>query len=335
MHAAISTQRLQGLLDAHSVTGASIAILREASVSVTAAGKMDVNNDNPVDPDTIFDAASLTKPLVAYAVLQLVDACVLDLDERIAGFVRPVIANDSAAAVITARHLLTHTAGLQNLRSKEPLRMFFEPGSWFSYSSVGFMYLQLAIEARTREPLETTMQRLVFEPLGMRFSSLEWRDAFANREAMPHEDGLRVEPHRAPAANASYSLKTTAREYAAFVAAAIRGTRLRDRTWREWMSPAVMVSRGAITQLDVPPMAHEPDIGWGLGWGLEPSAGTFFQWGKMTGMRAFVMGSTEANAGLVLFTNSNTGLRLMQDLSGIVLPGPHPAIRWLSDGVSE
>jgi len=197
------------------------------------------------------------------------------------------------------------------------------------------MYLQLAVEARTGEPLETTVRRLVFDPLGMRSSSLEWQHAFAHNEAAPCEAGVRMAPHHAPAANASYSLKTTTADYGAFVAAVIEGARLKDQTWREWLSPAVMVPRGAIIQLDEPPVAHEAGIGWGLGWGLEPSVGTFFHWGKMTGMRAFVLGSVDADAGLVLFTNSNTGLRLMQDLSETVLPGPHPAIQWLLDGVTE
>jgi CubicO group peptidase (beta-lactamase class C family) len=335
MRTEISTERLQDLLHRGDVTGASVAVVDRGLVSVVAAGRKDVETGHPVAQDTVFDAASLTKPLVSYAVLQLVDSGVFGLDEPLATFVRPVIADDARAQEITARHLLTHTAGLQNLRGKEPLRLFFQPGSWFSYSSVGFMYLQLAVEARTGEPLEATVRRLVLDPLGMHASSLEWRDAFASNEAAPHEAGVRMDSHRAPAANASYSLKTTAADYAAFVAAVLSGARLKEQTWREWLSPAVMVPRGAIIALDGPPTAHEPGIGWGLGWGLEPGAGTFFQWGKMTGMRAFVLGSAQANAGLVLFTNSNTGLRLMPDLAEMVLPAQHPAIRWLLDGVTE
>src|SRR6185369_1909535 len=207
--------RLQNLLNAHSVIGASMALVQNGQIELAAAGKKHVATGEPVDAGTVFDAASLTKPLVAYAVLQLVDAGVLSLDERLAEFVRSVVPDDPLAARITARHVLTHTCGLQNLRGKEPLRIFFEPGSRFSYSSVGFMYLQLAVETMTGESIETSVRRLVFEPLGMRSSSLEWRDAFSENEAVPHEASERVEPHRAPAANASYSLKTTAGDYAA------------------------------------------------------------------------------------------------------------------------
>jgi CubicO group peptidase (beta-lactamase class C family) len=327
--------RLESLLELHSVTGASLAVLRNGSTELAAAGTRDPATGERVDSHTVFDAASLTKPVVAYAVLQLVDAGMLDLDERLADSVRAVVPDEPRARAITARHLLTHTCGLQNLRGKEPLRMHFHPGSWFSYSSVGFMYLQMAVEARTGESLEATMRRLVFEPLGMASSSLQWQDRFARHEAAPTEGEVRASPHRAPAPNASYSLKTTAADYGAFVAAVLRGDRLKKQTWRQWLTAHVMVPQGAIVQLDSAPMATEPDLGWGLGWGIEPSLGTFFQWGKMTGVRAFVMGSPATGRGLVLFTNSNTGLRLMNDLTSEVLPGSHPAIKWLTDGVTE
>lgn len=323
------------MLTSREVTGASVAVVEQGTVSVTSAGLRDVQTGDSVTRDTIFDAASLTKPLVSFVVMQLVQAGVICLDEPLSSFVRPLVADDARARNITTRHLLSHTAGLQNLRDKDPLRLFFPPGSRFSYSSVGYMYLQMAIEAKTGEPLEVTLRRLVFDPLEMPMSSLEWRKPFAPIEAVPHEAGAPLAGHRAPAANASYSLKTTAAEYGAFLAAALGGTRLALRTWQDWLTPAVMLPRGAIVQLEGPPAAEDPDIGWGLGFGLEPGFGNFFQWGKMPGMRAFVMGNPQRNAGFVLLTNSNKGLRLMQPLADVVLPGQHPAIRLLLNEVTE
>jgi CubicO group peptidase (beta-lactamase class C family) len=335
MQPAISATQLQHLLDRWAVTGASVAVVRHGAVATVAAGLRHAETGQPVTGDTVFDAASLTKPLVSYAVLQLVDAGVLDLDEPLVGFVRPVVADDARALHITTRHLLTHTAGLQNLRDERPLQLFYTPGSWFSYASLGFMYLQMAIEAKTGEPLEATMKRLVFDPLGMPASSLVWRETFAAHEAIPHEHGLQLAGHRALAANASYSLKTTAADYGAFLAAVLAGARLKRDTWRHWLSPAIMLPRGALTQLDGPPLAHEPGIGWGLGWGLEPGVGCFFQWGKMPGMRAFAMGHAASHTGFVVLANSHTGLRLMQPLAEAVLPGEHPAIRLLQTEVTE
>lgn len=328
-------ERLHVLVDATSVTGCSIAVVQNGRVELAAAGKRDASTGVAVDTDTVFDVASLTKPLVAFAALQLVDAGVLDLDEPVADFSRPVVPDDPRSSKITVRHLLTHTSGLQNIRGKDSLRLFFEPGSWFSYSSVGFMYLQLAVESKTRERLESTLRRLVFEPLGMHSSSLEWQGVYAENEALPHDAGQQLPPHRPVAANASYSLKTTAGDYGAFVRAVLTGDRLRAQTLREWFAPVVMVPLGQIERLHGRPEMTEPGVGWGLGWGVEPVAGTFFQWGKMPGVRSFVMGSRSERVGLVVLTNSNTGLRLALELAAVVLPGEHPALRWVCEGVPE
>jgi CubicO group peptidase (beta-lactamase class C family) len=324
--------QLQSLLETHGVAGASLALIRNGAVQVAAAGVKDTSTAEPVDAQTVFDVASLSKPVVAYAALQLADAGVLDLDAPVCHYARRLVPDDPSAARITARHLLTHTCGLQNLRGKdEPLRMYFQPGARFSYSSIGFTYLQAALEARTGEPLEATMQRLVFAPLSMRSSSFEWRERFGHNAASPHEESRRMDKHHPPAANASYSLQTTAGDYGAFVSAVLQGDRLRESTWQQWFACAVNVPKGAAVHLESTPAETEPHVGWGLGWGLEPGLGTFFQWGKMDGVRAFVMGSPALRTGVVLCTNSNRGLRLMKDVTRHVLPPEyHPAIAWLA-----
>lgn len=327
--------RLQSVLAEKAVTGASVAYVREDAIEVAASGLRDEETTNPVTADTVFPVASLTKPIVSYAVLQLADAGVLDLDEPLSRSIAPVVPDDPLSTLITLRHVLTHTCGLQNIRGKDPARMYFAPGSWFSYSSMGFTLMQSAVEAQTGEGLEATMRRLVFRPLGMHSSSLEWQDWFLSNLASPHEAKERIETHQPPTANASYTLHTTASDYGAFIAAVLRGAHLKPSTWATWLAASVMVPKDAIVHLHGAPSATESDIGWGLGWGIEPSQRAFFQWGKMTGIRAFVLGSLEQQAGVVLLTNNNRGLRLMEDVTRDVLPGSHAAIRWLAENVSE
>lgn len=328
-------ERIQSLIESSSIPGVSLATLRKGVVEVRSFGVRERGAAGSVDDQTVFDAASLTKPLAAYAVLQLVDAGALDLDEPLSRFVPPVVPDDPLSASITARHVLSHTPGLANLRGKDPLQLYFRPGAWFSYSSIGFTYLQSAVEAITSAPLEATMRQLVFEPLGMRSSSLEWQPRFESNVAGPHEGIERLDKHRPPTANASYSLQTTAADYMSFVAAVLAGTALKERTCREWLTPAVMAPKGNAVHLASSPPQMEADVGWGLGWGLEPSRGSFFQWGKMTGARAFVMGSPDQQSAVVLLANSNRGLRLMDAAADSVLPGEHPAVRWLAACVSE
>jgi CubicO group peptidase (beta-lactamase class C family) len=328
-------RRLQRLLVSRAVTGASVAYVRGDSIEIAAAGFRDQASADPVTPETVFPAASLTKPIVSYAVLQLADSGVLNLDEPLSRWTPQVVPDDPSSSLITLRHVLTHTCGLQNIRGKEPVRMYFAPGSWFSYASMGFTFMQSAIEAVTGEALETTMQRLVFGPLGMRSSSLEWQDRFLTNMASPHEAEERIETHRPAAANASYTLHTTAFDYGTFIAAVLGGARLKTSTWEKWLTADVMVPKGAIVHLRGAPAATETDIGWGLGWGVEPSQRAFFQWGKMSGVRAFALGSLDQQTGVVLLTNSNRGLRLMDDVTRDISPGNHAAIRWLAENVAE
>jgi CubicO group peptidase (beta-lactamase class C family) len=328
--------RLTGLVQAFGVTGASVALLRNGATELAAAGVRDAGSGEPVDTGTVFDAASLSKPMVAYAVLQLAESGLLDLDEPLSHRIRPVVPDDPAAALITARHVLSHTCGLQNVLDRgERLRIHFPPGAWFSYSSAGFGYLQAALEAQTGEPLEATMQRLVFEPLGMRSSSFVWQERFAGRAASPHENGVRMDKHRPQLAGASYSLQTTAGDYAAFLSAVLHRGRQGAPAWRQCLAPVAHVPRGSALHLEAtPPDTHE-GVAWGLGWGLEPRQGTFFQWGKMNGVRAFAMGHPGRQCAVVLLSNSNTGLRLMAAIAGEALPGHHPAIDWLRACVTE
>jgi CubicO group peptidase (beta-lactamase class C family) len=321
----------------HGITGASLAFVQGDRTELAVTGVKDAQapQADAVGTRTVFDAASLTKPLVAYAALQLVDAGILQLDESLSRWTPPIVPSDPASAMITLRHVLTHTGGLQNLQGQEPLRMFFRPGARFSYSSVGFVLLQHAMEAATGEPLERTLRRLVFDPLGMPSSSLEWHDRYQLDMAFPHEGLQRLEKHKPPAANASYSLQTTAAEYAAFLAAVLRGDRLAAETASQWRSANVMVPEGEIVYLDAEEKPTESDIGWTLGWGIEPASGTLCQWGKVPGARAFAMASPGQQSAMVLLTNCNTGLRLMKGLAQALLPGPHPAIRWLMEGVTE
>lgn len=321
--------QVRALMQSETVPGVSLAIVRNGMLEqVVTIGVRDISKSEPVDCQTVFGAASLTKPMMAYAVLQIVDAGELDLEEPLTRFTAPVVADDAASHSITARHVLTHSSGLPNMLPKEtPLRIHFRPGSRFSYSSVGFAYLQKAIEAISMQPLEATMRELVFDPLAMHSSSLAWQERFENNFAHPHEEGKLIAKQRL-VANASGSLQTTAADYGAFLSAILNGDRLKERTSQQWLKPWFNVPKASVEQLDVP-LETNDDVAWGLGWGLELSRGTFFQWGWMDGVRAFVMGNLTERTAAVLLTNSDTGLRLVPQVIEAVMPGAHPAIEWL------
>ncbi|MGR4869360.1 serine hydrolase [Variovorax sp. LARHSF232] len=127
--------------------------------------------------------------------------------------------------------------------------------------------------------------------------------------------------------HASYSLQTTAGDYAKFMVAVLNGASLSEATRHQWLTPTVRVPRGDATHLKDSPPKTERDIGWGLGWGVEATDGTFFQWGKMDGIRAFAMGNPTTQSAVVLLTNSNRGLRLMDAAAVFLHVRKRPARR--------
>jgi CubicO group peptidase (beta-lactamase class C family) len=321
--------------DAAAVPGMAVAVVRDGEVRMEAFGRRSAAATSPVGPSTVFDAASLTKPLVAYVVMQLADAGALDLDDLVAAHAPFALADEIAAAPITVEHLLSHRSGLPNLFDTGLLRVHVPPGRRFSYSSVGYAYLQRAIEAVTGEPLEATVRRRVLEPLGMRDSSLIWQRRFEANHAVPHEGGVPLDKHRPPVASASYSLQTTAGDYARFVAATIAGTGLSEAAHTRWLAPCVAVPDGRAEDLSEDGVPAATGLAWSLGWGREPEAGTFFQWGKTAGVRTFAMGTVGARTGIVVLANGNTGLRAIGPLVDEVLPRDHPAVGWLYTCVTE
>lgn len=321
----LTRSNLRSLLSAARVPGASMAVVRQDSTIVCAEGFTNIESGAVVSADTIFDAASLSKPVFAYAVLQLVDAGRLSLETRLSEWAPEYVADDPRAHVVTVGHALSHRTGLPNWRSDgAPLRTHHAPGQRFSYSGEGFTWLQRTVEAITGEPLESLMRRLVFAPLGMKTSSYVWQPAFEANYAAPHDRSQKAGNKRKPDnAMAAFSLHTTAADYSCFLRAVLAGKRLRPGTAAQWLAPQVALQSDD-SRIDA-------GGAWGLGWGLEPEQGTFFQWGDNDQGRhkTFAIGSIREQAAVVIFTNGFNGMSIVPELVEGVLPGHHPCFDWL------
>lgn len=142
--------------------------------------------------DTLFKMASNTKPVIASAILQLVDQGKLGLDDPVGKHI-PSWSNEKVSAV-TIRHLLSHTSGLRipgvfvkPLLTKEQhpaapsleaevdrfaeIGIQVEPGTSFSYNNPGFQILGRLVEVASQRPLKTYLQESIYAPLGMESSS--------------------------------------------------------------------------------------------------------------------------------------------------------------------
>ncbi len=292
-------------LAAHGVTGLSLALIRDQQLALTMAyGVRNAATGEPLTPQNVFEAYSLTKPLVAHRVLNLYQNGILDLDRPLDDYLdRPVIGSDPRSRLITARSILAHTSGLPD---EETERQFvFIPGERWSYSTQGYCLLPQVIERVTAEPFDVHMQRHLLDPLAMTASSLVWKDRVAAVMAQGHDDqGIPQRDRQIRTADAD-SLLTTAADYARFVVASV---------WPDGRASIEPPSR----LMRQPQVTVASDLSWGLGWGIETTADGAVLWhiggGSGAPFQNFVMVNRGRGGGIVLLTNSANGGALFEPL---------------------
>lgn len=319
------------------VPAVSLAIVDDGRVLWHRAfGVKNSSSDKPVpiDDDTIFEAASLSKPVFAYAVLKLVDARVIDLDTPIVRYLPGNYADDPRLRLITPRHVLSHTTGFPNWRSSKELKIHFAPGERFSYSGEGFVYLQKAVEHATGQAFDALMKRLVFAPLGMTSSSFTWKDRFEGRKATGHDAIGDPRPVNRPAeAESAATLHTTTPDYARFLIAALNGSGLKKKTHAEMLRPQIQVDEGCSNCVTSKPTGRlSKEIAWGLGWGLQETGDglSIWHWGDNgAGFHCYVVGYPRQRLGVVVFTNSLGGHGIIPDIVTAAIGGRQPAFAWI------
>jgi CubicO group peptidase (beta-lactamase class C family) len=183
----------QSYVDSDKVVGASVVVLKAGKETGRYdTGFADRAANVRVDSQTIFHWGSITKSLTAISIMQLRDRGKLSLDDKIVRWVPELRAMHDPYGMmdsITIRMLLSHTAGFQNptwpYGSDQPWEPFepttwnqlvammpyqtllFKPGSRYSYSNPGFIYLARVIEQITGDPWDAYVQKNIFAPLEM------------------------------------------------------------------------------------------------------------------------------------------------------------------------
>jgi CubicO group peptidase (beta-lactamase class C family) len=187
------TTAFQAYVDSDRVVGASVVLVRDGRVIARYdAGDEDRAAHKRVDDQTIYHWGSITKTLTAISIMQLRDRGKLALDDKVVRWVPELrLVHDPYKAIdsITIRMLLSHTAGFQNptwpYTSGKPWEPFepttwnqlvammpyqelhFRPGTQYSYSNPGFIYLARIIEQITGDPWDAYVQKNIFAPLSL------------------------------------------------------------------------------------------------------------------------------------------------------------------------
>lgn len=324
------------LMQLASVPGMSAAVVDRGDLSARGHGVRRAGADDRVDADTIFEAASLSKPVFAYVVMQLVSAGTLDLDRTLGSYLPLPNASDERAKAITIRHALSHSGGWQNWRTqRDPtLVSAFTPGSRFSYSGEGYYFIQRIVESVTGHGLARVMREWVLEPLGMRNSAYLWRPDLDARLTTPHSG--RGEPMTSGAVTFGRAVYDIAAKEgrssedftSADMEAVHRAMEPAQPVFPVNLAPNAAFSllttardyaifvrhllgdgRATLDRMMAPQIRLNEALHWGLGLGLETntSRSTFWHWGDNPGYKNFVAGDPAEGSAIVVFTNADSG----------------------------
>ncbi len=338
-HAKDIEAQIPELMRTTKVPGLSLAVfILGKIVWLRGFGVRDRASGIPVDIGTLFEAASMSKPLFAYVVLKLCEKHILDLDTPLTRYTqRRLLDGDSRFDLITARQILSHSSGLvPDWRSaSEPLRIASAPGEKWSYSGEGYYYLQSVVTDLTGHTdlnhcgsfegglrvcatdFGDFMESRLVVPFGMSRSGYIERDRISKYRARPHNANGDPLPFRpaGPVDLARYGaaggLLTNPADYATFMMGVVDPKppddfHLRSSSLKQMLTPQIEVAKGT-----------DYTVSWGLGWRIaRTSHGLLFgHGGENPGFQCISEVCVDDRSGFVVMTNGDSGSKLLEKLA--------------------
>jgi CubicO group peptidase (beta-lactamase class C family) len=343
-HSSNLEAQIPDLMRTTNVPGLSLAVFRRGRIVwLRGFGVRDRAFGVPVDTGTLFEAASMSKPLFAYVVLKLCEKGTLELDTPLTHYTKRRLLDDPRLKLIAARHILSHSSVLSHSSglvpdwrsADQPLKIAFTPGEKWSYSGEGYYYLQSIITELTgrTDPSQCDtfeaglkvcatnfgeyMESKLVVPLGMRSSGYFRKEWFDSSRARPHDVKGNPLPYRSSRAvdlaryGAAGGLITTPGDYAKFMMEVIdpkprNDFHLSASSLKEMMTPQVEVVR---TGDDV--------VSWGLGWRIAhtPREVYFGHGGENPGFQCISEACAADRSGFVAMTNGDNGPKLLEKLA--------------------
>jgi CubicO group peptidase (beta-lactamase class C family) len=330
-------RRVSEVMAATGSKGLAIAVIDHGRAAYVHAYGIRNAAGDPLQTDTVMYGASLTKTVMAFVTMQLVDAGKMALDTPIADdFDQPLpsygpdpvfpdkhgpypdLAGDERWRRITPRIILTHSSGFANFWFIEPdkkLRIHFDPGTHYSYSGEGFILLQFVVEHGRRAQglgldVGDLAQNGIFAPLGMARTALKWRPDFADNCADGWNDKGQVEAHdRRQKVRVAGSMDTTIADMAKFGAAVVNGWGLSPASHAEMIRPQLHIG----TKTQFPPFQQDlaaplqrRDLNAGLGVVVfDGPQGPGFYRGGHDGSTANTLVGIEANQRCVVILSND------------------------------
>jgi len=344
------------LMKEGNVHGVAISVFNKSKpVYKKVFGYKRFDTKEPLQTNTNFYGASLSKAVFALLVMKLVDEKVIELDKPLESYLpKPVYAygkgsswnqdytsleNDSLYKKITARMCLDHTSGFPNWRWYEPdqkLRVLFQPGTAYSYSGEGLCYLQFVLEKLTGKSLQQLMEEKIFGPLHMTTSAYFWQPRFEANYCFGHmADDKVYEKDKDNAPRSASTLETTPDDLTLFFQGVLQETILAPASYKEMFKPQLRLrsklQMEARSWLDTTNDENDNiQLSYGLGWGILQTPYGFgaFKEGHGDGFQHYVIIFPEKHIGILILTNSDNGEGIFKELLEVAIADKYTPWRW-------
>ncbi len=300
-------QETEKWLKQNNIPALGLGIISDGKLKqIKTFGKL--KRDVSAPYNTIWNVASLTKPVTAIVALKLVSQGKWNLDEPLDKYwIDPDIAKDPNHKLLTTRIILSHQTGFPNWRSfneSKKLDFKFKSGTKYQYSGEGFEYLRRALEKKFHKSLDQLASELVFEPLKMTDSQLIWNDKVdLSRYAINYDkDGNAYEPTKNKSANAADDLLTTVEDYGRFLSSIINGEGLSKKVFEDMISHQVQTKK---------------DKYFGLGFEIYDLGNENYalsHGGADQGVQTIFILLPKTKQGLIIFTNVDDGYKIYENI---------------------
>ena len=347
-------KNIESLMKAANVHGLAITIFNSHQpVYKKTFGYKNIHTKEPIQTNTNFYGASLSKAVFAVLVMKLVEEGFLNLDKPLQEYLpKPIyeyepltkwhdnysdLKSDTLYQKITARMCLNHTSGFPNWRwfeEDQKLRVKFEPGLKYSYSGEGLVYLQVVLEKLMGRSLEDLMQEKIFIPLGMKNSSYTWQPGFENDYVLGHNSkGELYKKDKDNEARSASTLETTLDDYTLFIQAVLLNTLLKKETTNEMFRPQIRlrsVQQFGLNSLRDSSANDAINLSYGLGWGLleSPFGWGAFKEGHGDGFQHYSIIFPKQGTGIIILSNSDNAESIFKALLALTIRDTYTPWYW-------
>lgn len=322
-HTSVIDQFIKTYQNHYLIPGVSLALIKDGKIVYHKTyGVKNTFTKEKVDNTTLFEAASITKPVFGFAVMRLVERGIIDLDKPLYEYLPfKDIAHDDRYKLITARHVLSHKTGFPNwawMNEDRKIDIKFTPGTKYQYSGEGFEYLKRVVAHITAKDINAILKEEVLTPLHIEntyFSKNEYLDKVV---ANGHFDNLPTQTTLPDSPGMAWSMHTEAKTFTNFLIGLQNKKGLKPETYKEMFSIQTTVPK---EENDSRPEGWEDFFGLSIHIQKTPFGSSFGHGGNNGDFKCESRMFSDLNMGYVVFTNSNTGDHLNNVLLEFLITG--------------